>query len=175
MQELVVRPWQLHYVVGKSIAPESQGRRFDSCRRTHICIFRNCFCLRLRLYIFFYCNLNLQTRSTVSSTEKDAQISRYLSQMLQLSWEFFTCPRIRTSIQFNGILYEYTYLNQRQNRNVRVKWNRVRTPSEKNSKYFKAYIRSYVFIAWFPDLSVAIRICSLNVINFFIFLTERTL
>jgi hypothetical protein len=36
-------------------------------------------------------------------------------------------------------LGEYKYLNQSQNRNVRVKWNCARTPYYFKAKYFKAY------------------------------------
>ena len=50
IHELVVRARQLSLCssVGYSTAPESQGRRFDSCQRVDSCIFCNCSWLGLR-------------------------------------------------------------------------------------------------------------------------------
>ena len=50
IHELVVRARQLSLCssVGQSAAPESQGRRFDSCQRAYSCIFCSCY---KKLYI----------------------------------------------------------------------------------------------------------------------------
>jgi hypothetical protein len=46
-------------------------------------------------------------------------------------------------------------------RNVRLKWNCAQPRYNKRANMSK-HIRSYVFVAWFSDLSVAIRIYSLE-------------
>jgi hypothetical protein len=60
---------------------------------------------------------------------------------------------------YNNIINIWT--KARTETYVRVKWNCARTPYYFKAKYFKAYghkKRSYAFVTWFPDMSVAIRI-----------------
>jgi hypothetical protein len=102
----------------------------------------------------YSCELSYQSQTIRPASRYDVD-SRF--------WDLYLTKFIPFPYDNNSMAYYKNiilkYLNQSQK--VTYAWNKTAPEPQENKRAVFQSIQSYVFVAWFPDLSVAIRIYSL--------------